>query len=151
MNSAEATQNENGKGSKVILQVENDQDDVFFMKRALQKADLIHQIVSVSDGDQAISYLTGKPPYDNRSKYPIPAVVLLDLNMPRVSGLGFLAWLRGHEQFKSLPVAILSSSPAEVDMHTAEKLGALHYYVKPVNSTDLINILQDVDKRWLQS
>src|SRR2546428_6788829 len=67
-----------------VLVAEDDQDDVFLLRRAFQKAGLLHQIINVPDGERTIEYLSGNPPYDDRVRYPFPQLLLLDLKMPKV-------------------------------------------------------------------
>ena len=113
-----------------ILHVEDDPNDAFLVQHALEKARLSVQLRLVADGQQALDYLAGAGPYDDRHSYPMPNLILLDLKMPKLSGFDVLAWVRGQERFGHLPVIILSSSEHCEDKAHAQKLGADAYEVK---------------------
>src|SRR6185436_19106846 len=94
----------------VILHVEDDPNDVLLFQRAFRKANLAVNIQSVTDGDKAVAYLSGADGYADREKFPLPALILLDLKMPRKSGLEVLAWIRGQASLRRLVVVIFTSS-----------------------------------------
>ena len=99
--------------TNAVLYVEDDESDVFLMQRAWQKVGLLHPLYIVRDGQEAANYLAGVGvgQFANRAMYPLPALMLLDLKLPRMSGLELLTWLRGRDDaIHSLPVVILSSS-----------------------------------------
>src|SRR5215470_5834454 len=93
-----------------ILAVEDQESDALLLRMAYKAAELPYHLVVVQDGQCAVDYLEGAPPYDERAKYPLPGMMLLDLKMPRRDGFDVLTWLRGSE-FGALPVVVLSSSP----------------------------------------
>ena len=132
-----------------ILLAEDDENDVFLVRRALQKAGLGHLLMHVANGEEAISYLSGKEPYADRSKNPLPGLLLLDLKMPVATGFDVLAWLRTRSDFKQLPVIILSGSDRDSDKQEASKAGAADYQVKPIAFDELVKIMQALDARWL--
>src|ERR1041384_3501022 len=109
--------------SRCILVAEDDADDVFLLRRALRKAGLSHRVVDVFDGTVVISYLGGEPPYDNRSHYPFPDLLLLDLKMPKMNGFDVLAWLKGRPDMGTLPVIVFSSSSVEEDEAMSLRMG----------------------------
>jgi CheY-like chemotaxis protein len=115
----------------VILHVENDSDDVFITQRAFKKAGVPNPIHAVQNGEEAMAYLLGEKQFSNRSEYPLPTVILLDWNMPLMSGSDVLAWLRGQGSLKRIPVVVLTSSSNERDMLAAYELGANGFMVKP--------------------
>ncbi len=138
----------------VILIAEDDENDVFLIKRAFHQAQFDNPLEVVSTGDEAISYLRGDPPFGEREKHPIPALVLLDLKMPRKNGFEVLAWIRQHPEFNSLPVVVLTSSQESADINRAYALGANSYLVKPANFlslVDMINRLKEYCKFTSQS
>lgn len=143
---SEATQPD---GKITILLVDDDPNDVLLMQRALKKAGLSYPIIHRGDGEEAIDYLSGKPPYSDRTKHPLPTLVLLDIKMPKMTGFDVLAWLQGQPALAKIPVVILTASVREEDQNEAEKLGAVGYRTKPVDFTELVDILRDVDARWL--
>jgi CheY-like chemotaxis protein len=135
--------------NRTILVADDDQNDVFFLRRAFQKSGLEHSVVHVSDGQEAIEYLRGGSNYSDRARFPLPALLLLDLKMPKVDGFDVLNWLRGRADFKEMPVVVLSSSSREDDIQRARSLGADDYRVKPADFEQLLVLAQDVSTRWL--
>lgn len=125
-------------GRNVILLVEDNEDDIFFMQRAFEEAGLNNPLHVVMDGREAINYLDGRDAFADRAAHPFPNFVFLDLKLPFVDGFGVLTWLR-QEKRSALPVAILSSSPEEVDMRRARELGASCYLLKPPNVSMLLS------------
>ncbi len=114
-----------------ILLVEDDENDVLFMKMALDGAGLQHPLIVVSDGQQALEYLGGSGKYSNRKKFPLPYLLLLDLKLPHVMGLDILKWLRERPEFASTIAIVVSASANPNDVETAYRLGAKAYIVKP--------------------
>jgi CheY-like chemotaxis protein len=125
---------------KCILIVEDTEDDVFFLRRALKTAKIEVPIQVVIDGQQALDYVEGKGVYADRSLYPEPCWVLLDLNLPYVPGLEVLKQIRSHPQHGSLPVVILTSSLQDSDVIEAARLGVDDYLIKPVSAAKLTEI-----------
>lgn len=134
----------------VILVAEDDPNDVFFLRRAFQKAEVKCQILDVPNGQEAIYYLQGKPPYNDRTNYPLPQLLLLDLKMPLMSGFDVLEWLQGQLELAELPALILSSSAHEEDVTGARRLGARDYHVKPSDLTQLTQLAHELQAKWLQ-
>jgi len=119
-------------GTKAVLYVEDGEDDVLLMRRAWQKVGIPNPLLVVRDGQEATEYLLGACEFADRAEYPLPALMLLDLKLPRMSGFELLAWLRGQEDgIRSLPVVILSSSALFADIAAAKALGISDYWVKP--------------------
>jgi DNA-binding response OmpR family regulator len=131
-----------------ILHVEDDPNDVLLVERAMKKSNAGAMLKSVSDGDKAVSYLKGDDVFSDRDKNPIPDLVLLDLKMPRKSGMEVLTWIRAQDQFKRLPVVIFTSSKHEQDITRAYDLGANSYLVKPVGFDSLLDTLKQVYLYW---
>lgn len=127
--------------SAVVLYAEDDENDAFLIRHCWKRLQMPQQLEIVPDGERAIDYLT---------RHPKPALVLLDLNMPRVGGMEVLRWVRGEPHLAKLPVAILSSSNQKKDMEGAQALGADAYFVKPANVKQLAELLSGVRDRWLQ-
>jgi len=150
--SAEAKPNKSAKTDwkeATILLVEDSPDDAFMVKRALRQAGVSQPLIHLRDGEEAVEYLSGKPPYEDRNKFPIPALVLLDLKMPRLTGLDVLSWLQTRLELAHIPVVVLTGSVRTEDRQEAEKRGAVGYQVKPVAFEDLVVIVRQVDARWL--
>ena len=125
-------------GRGVILLVEDNEDDIFFMQRAFEEAKFDNPLHIVMDGRKAINYLDGRDAFADRAVHSFPDFIFLDLKLPLVDGFEVLTWLR-QEKKSSLPVAILSSSPEEVDMRRARELGASCYLLKPPNVSMLLS------------
>jgi CheY-like chemotaxis protein len=132
-----------------ILYAEDEANDVFFLERAIQLAGSPHTLKAVPDGEQAIDYLAGKGDFADRARYPLPALVLLDINMPKKSGLEVLEWIREQPQFKSLPVLMLTSSSRQGDRDRARQLGADDYLLKPSRPAELVELFKGLHDRWL--
>jgi CheY-like chemotaxis protein len=132
-----------------ILLVEDDSNDVFLIQRAFRKAGIPNPLQVVEDGEAAVFYLAGKPPYNDRDRYPLPDLILLDLKLPRKSGLEVLEWLRQQAELKRLPVVVLSSSKENREINRAYDLGANSYLVKPVAFEALLDMVKTLNLYWL--
>ena len=109
-----------GGPESTILLVEDDPDDVLLIQRAVRKAKIANPLQVVGNGDDAVAYLAGEGPYGDRERYPLPVLMLLDLKLPRRSGLEVLAWLRRQPgDVRRLRVVILTSSRESSDVNTA--------------------------------
>jgi two-component system response regulator len=129
--------------SKSILLVEDNQDDVELTLRAFKKNQIANEIIVVHDGAQALDYLLPTS-LDTEDHPALPAVVLLDLNLPKVSGLEVLRWLRADERTRLLPVVILTSSQEEQDAMESSLMGANSYIRKPVDSVQFTEALRQL-------
>ena len=133
----------NGSAQGILL-VEDDENDVFFLKRAMTKAGLNLPIQIARDGREAISYLSGVGIYADRSSYPMPCCIFLDLKMPFVSGFEFLEWLRKETTLSHFAVIVLTSSPEDRDQGRAFQLGARAYLIKPPTAEMILDALKSV-------
>lgn len=134
--------------SSRVLYVEDEEDDVFFMRNAFKRLGYDDRFHAVKDGDCAISYLAGREAYADRTHHPLPSVLVLDLNLPIRSGFEVLEWLRGQPEFKTLPVVIFSSSGRVEDRQRAEQLGATAYMLKPTSGAQFVTTAQQVIESW---
>jgi CheY-like chemotaxis protein len=116
-----------------VLLVDDSPDDVFLVGRAFRQVGIPNPLVVVGDGDQAIQYLKGEGIYADREQFPIPVLVLLDLNTPRVTGFEVLTWLRQDPDFRHLPVIVLTASTYSPDVTRAYQLGANSFLTKPTD------------------
>src|SRR3954454_11925540 len=112
---------------KLVLLADDDRNDALFLRRAFQKAGLSHSIVDVRNGRQAANYLAGEVLYADRTQFPLPALIILDLKMPLMDGFELLAWIRRQKQLQTVPAVVLSSSDQAVDKEKALDLGAQDY------------------------
>lgn len=136
-------------GIPVILLAEDDANDVFFLRRAFQKAEIGCKIVDLPNGQLVLDYLNGVSPFNNRSQYPLPQLLLLDLKMPLMSGFEVLEWLQRHPEIGELPALVLSSSAHQEDVAKARALGARDYHVKPSDQHQLIQLARELQSKWL--
>jgi CheY-like chemotaxis protein len=140
---------ENSTKTWTLLYVEDDENDVLFMEMALRRAGLQQQFRCVRNGQEALDYLSGTGDYAQRDQHPLPVLLLLDLNLPAVSGFEVLAWLRKQPQFQSLPVVIFSSSSRPEDRQRALELGANDYVQKPASGMKFGEVLDHLRSGWL--
>jgi len=129
----------------VILLAEDDDNDVFFMRRALQKAQVKFPLQVVTNGQEAVDYLSGEGKYNDRGAYPLPSIILLDLKMPFLDGFEVLIWIGRQPELKKIPVAVLTSSAEDRDRRRAAELGAKAYFVKPPKPETMKEILRLFD------
>jgi CheY-like chemotaxis protein len=135
---------------KTILLAEDNEDDVFFMKRAILRANVAEHLQIVQDGEEAVAYLSGTGPYQDRDKFPLPCLILLDLKLPLLSGLEVLKWIRAQRHLESIVIVVLTSSRESSDIQRAYDLGANSYLVKPAAAEDLIELIKALKAYWLQ-
>ncbi len=136
-------------GIRTILVAEDDENDVFLLQRAFIKAGSQAELQFVPNGEEALAYLKGEGVYGDRRKFPFPALLMLDLKMPRKSGLEVLEAIRGDPDLKKLTVVIFTSSNQERDIDRALDLGANSYLVKPSRPETLAALLHRVEDYWL--
>lgn len=136
------------KSLPVLLAEDNDAD-VFFVERALNKGCLPIELVVTRDGQQAIDYLARAILDAGRDSHPLPGLFLLDLKMPGVDGFDVLAWIKTQPALQQLPVVVLSSSVLESDIKKARQLGVVDYVEKTSDFDLLTRILQRLHDRWL--
>ena len=115
---------------KVILLVEDREEDIFFLRRALSRVAAEVDVRVVGNGAQAEAYITGTEPFHDRSYYPAPDIIVCDFKMPRRTGVEFLQWLRKHKEYDSLPFVLLSGSVLPHEKDLALRLGANLYLRK---------------------
>lgn len=127
-----------------ILYVENDENDIFLFHRALKRIGFMHRFESVKNGREALAYLQGSGAFADRQRFPMPALLVLDLKMPEFSGIDVLRWVRDQPAFASLPVLLLSSSTQPTDIEEARKYGANAYAVKPGTPQQLETMLKAI-------
>jgi CheY-like chemotaxis protein len=137
------------KTDKVILLVEDNEDDVFLMKRAFKGAGILNPIQVVHDGEAVVRYLSGEGEFADRQKFPLPSVVFLDLKLPYLSGLEVLKWKSEQTDLPPVIFIVVTSSNEPTDLKTAYRLGASSYIVKPPTSEQLLEIIKAFRLYWL--
>ena len=135
--------------TKTILLVEDNPDDEALTLRAFKKCNILNDVVMARDGQQAIDYLFGTGAHAGRNVADLPAVILLDLKLPKLDGLEVLRRLRADERTKLAPVVILTSSREERDIIEGYRLGANSYIRKPVDFVQFTEAVKQLGLYWL--
>jgi CheY-like chemotaxis protein len=131
-----------------ILIAEDSEDDAYFLRRAMEKIGWKNPVQMLTDGGEVMDYLKGDGQYEDRSRYPFPSVMFIDIKMPRVNGFEVLKWLKEHEQCKVVPTIVFSSSDEPEDIERAYQLGANAYFVKPATADKLERMLRCAYDFW---
>ncbi len=131
-----------------ILVVEDDADDVVLLKVAFEGAHIGEALQVVGDGEEAVAYLLGQGAYADRARHPLPSLILLDLKLPRKSGLEVLEWRRQAGLWR-IPVIVLTSSQSSADIARAYELGANSYLVKPLSSEAQLKMVETIGAYWI--
>ena len=137
------------KSNASLLVAEDDENDVFFLQRAFQQAKIGNPLHVVRDGQEAIDYLSGDGKFSDRTQYPLPHLFILDLKMPRKTGLDVLGWLHEQSELRCLPVLVLSSSAQRTDIERAYELGANGFVVKPASLEKRVELAKLIGAFWL--
>ena len=135
--------------NKVILLVEDNLSDIKLTKRALEQNQIVNKMIVAEDGREALDYLFGLGQYAGRDVRDLPAVVLLDLKLPRIEGLDVLKEIRSNEFTRLIPVVILTSSGQEEDLIDSYKMGANSYVRKPVDFHQFAEAVRSLGMYWL--
>ena len=135
--------------NRLILLVEDNPNDVELTLRAFEKSQVLNEIVVARDGEQAIHYLFSTGPHADRDPAMMPEVVLLDMKLPKIDGLGVLRRMRADERTKRLPVVMLTSSKEEKDVVSSYDLGANSFVRKPVDFGEFVEAARHLGIYWL--
>ena len=127
---------------QTILLVDDSENDLIILRKAFTTAQCNALLLDVQNGEEAIAYLKGEDAYCDRTKFPLPTVMLLDLNMPKKDGFDVLAWVRAQPGLKRLAIIILTASTRSEDVERAFDLGATSFLVKPGNLEALTAMLR---------
>ena len=137
------------KSAVTVLHIDDDPNDTALLQAATRKAGVPFLLRNVEDGEQAIAYLNGAGLYRDRTLFPLPSLILLDLKMPRATGFEILKWIRAHHELGNLPVVVLSGSELQDDIRLAYSTGASSYLVKPLGFDALVSLVKNLDVAWL--
>jgi CheY-like chemotaxis protein len=131
-----------------ILLVEDNEDDARLFLDVLARSGLPNTIRQVDNGMEAVAYLSGQSPYDDRELFPVPGIVLLDLSLPKMNGWDVLKFVRSRRELDSLLVVVLTASQRLEEMRRAYALGANSFLIKPCRPEDLKNLAHAFCDRW---
>jgi CheY-like chemotaxis protein len=132
-----------------VLLAEDDENDVFFLQQAFKDAEIHEPLQVVSDGQEAIEYLTGEGKFSDRERYPEPTLFISDIKMPQKTGLEVLEWIREQDKFLFLPLILYTSSAQPSDIKEAYRLRANGYVVKPASRQQRIDLAKSIKGFWL--
>lgn len=138
------------RNTAVILMAEDDPDDRLLAEEAWQEARIDNPLVFVEHGEEVLSYLRREGRYASLAEQPMPALILLDLNMPRLDGRGVLKELKEDPALRSIPVVVLTTSQTEEDILRTYDLGVSSFVTKPVNFEALVKVLSAIGRYWLE-
>ena len=134
---------------QVVLSVDDNDVDGALLERAFKRTSVPARLYRVSEGPQAMAYLSGDGIYRDRESYPLPDLVLLDLAMPKMSGVEVLKWIRQQSIVKKTRVLIFTSSEKPEDFRAASEIGADGYLLKPTKFDDLKKLVKQIQEEWL--
>jgi len=133
-----------------ILLADDDEEDRMLTEEAMEETDLKCQLQFVEDGEQAMEYLLNEGAFKNKTKFPLPHLILLDLNMPKKDGREVLAELKQHPTLKSIPVIALTTSSSPEDIALMYGLGVNSYITKPVSFSDMVKTINSLKQFWFE-
>jgi len=133
-----------------ILLVEDEISDATLLRRAFASAHVLNPIVHLRNGDEALGYLAGVGEYSDRRRHPLPALILLDLKLPGMTGLQLLQWMRTERQLRRIPVVVLTLDESPSSINAAYDLGANSYLVKPGDPADVALLVQSIQRYWME-
>ena len=136
---------------ELLLIAEDNPDDALLLRRALSQAGVKARLKFVADGEEMLFYLQGAGAYSDRSRHPLPSAIIMDLKMPRKTGLEVLEWIAANPQVAVVPTVILSSSSMPEDVRKAYRLGANTYFVKPTTYDELVSTMETLQKYWVSA
>lgn len=138
------------KRSLTVLVADDDEDDRSLIKKAWDKSRVASDLRFVEDGEELIEYLTFASRYSDPASAPRPALILLDLNMPRKDGREALREIKANPELRQIPIVILTTSQADEDILRSYDLGANSYITKPVTFGALVDVFQVLGKYWIE-
>jgi CheY-like chemotaxis protein len=136
--------------SIVILVADDDAEDRMLVRDALEESRLANQVHFVEDGEELMDYLRNLGKYSDKSKYPSPGLILLDLNMPRKDGREAVKEIKSDPNLRIIPIVVLTTSKAEEDILKTYDLGVSSFITKPVTFSSMVEIMRTLGKYWFE-
>lgn len=133
-----------------ILLADDDAEDRMLIMDALKESRLKNNIQCVENGEELIDFLYNKNKFSDRSKYTLPGIILLDLNMPKKDGREALKEIKADKNLRSVPIVILTTSKAEEDILKTYNLGVNSYITKPVSFSAMVDVMKTLNKYWFE-
>ena len=135
-------------GSKLILIVEDYEDDAKLLQMLLANCGIANPVRIALSAEETINYLAGGPPFSNRAENPVPAVIFVDLKLPGISGFDLLRWVKQHPELKNIFIVVLSATGDLMSVQAAYALGANSFLIKPCRAADLENLVICYPNFW---
>jgi CheY-like chemotaxis protein len=139
------------KNTVTILLAEDDYDDRYLISEALDESGVETQLYIVENGEDLLDYLKGRGKYSDRSEFPLPNMILLDLNMPLMDGREALAEIKKDRDLRRIPIVVLTTSQAEEDVQATYDLGITGFITKPMTFSGLVDVMKSVGNYWFDS
>jgi len=137
-----------GEPLKILL-IEDNIDHAELVKRCFQKHRIINSVFHLTDGESALNYMFGQKEYADRSLYPLPDLILLDLRIPKIDGIVVLTKIKEEDSLKHIPVVVLTSSANEKDVYSAYNNYVNSYLVKPLDFEKFTKLIEELGLYWL--
>lgn len=137
------------KRSVLILVADDDQDDCLLTREAFEESQIPAELDFVHDGEQLMNYLLHRAPFEDAKKYPLPGLILMDLNMPRMDGREALTEIKQHPYLRCIPVIVLTTSGSQQDIVHSYQCGVSSFITKPVTFTGLVDMARLLGRYWL--
>jgi CheY-like chemotaxis protein len=134
---------------RFVLLAEDDENDVTFARRSFAQAEISAPLHVVEDGQEVIDFLSGTGKYSDRDRHALPSLLMLDLKMPRKTGMEVLKWIREQERLRGLPIIIFSSSVHPAEIEAAYRIGANAFVVKPSGAPERTELARMIKGFWL--
>jgi CheY-like chemotaxis protein len=134
----------------VILIADDDEEDRMLVKEAMEESRLANHLQFVEDGEELLDYLHNRGKFSDKTKYPTPGLILLDLNMPRKDGREAMKEIKSDPHLKVIPIVVLTTSKAEEDILRTYDLGVNSFITKPVTFSALVDIMRTLGKYWFE-
>lgn len=133
-----------------ILLIEDEVWDATLLQQAFQKAKILNPVVHLRNGDEGLGYLAGVGKYSDRIQNPLPALIMLDLKLPGMTGLQLLQWMRTDRQVRRIPVVVLTQDENPTTINAAYDLGANSYLVKPGDPAEIARLVNAIQRYWME-